>query len=309
MLNPKKLSKLGIGTWGIGGFDKRDPHNNDQRQIEAMTYMFDHGINFFETTIWYSEGWAAQLVAEALSKSNKKREDIFISQAIYPYDLETLSNAHKEVEVFAKRFHTTYVDTVLFTGGGIAKYGLAESIQFFQDNLKKGKTRFVSITNTSLEVLQTMHKAFGSKLFSQEIHFSFEVRDIEDAGLVEYASKNRILNIIYQPLRRNRTAPHNWPLLVELSKKYKKTQNQILIQWLIARGFLPLVKSETIDHIKENLAALDFQLEKEDVERLNRFRVPNYKPPVIDWGRQGSGTPPHMLPNVFDEEYAKQQKK
>ena len=32
----------------------------------------------------------------------------------------------------------------------------------------------------------------------------------------------------YQPLRRNRTANRNYPLLIELSNKYNKTQNQIL---------------------------------------------------------------------------------
>ena len=112
------------------------------------------------------------------------------------------------------------------------------------------------------------------------------------------------MNIPYQPLRRNRTAIRNWPILTGLSGKYKKTQNQIVLNWLKWKGFKPLVKSESKSHIDENLAAFDFVMEKADYISIDKFRVPNYKTPDIDWWQEGTGDEKiHMLPNVFDERY------
>lgn len=306
MLNKNQLSKIGIGTWGIGGFDKRNPENNDVRQIEALAYAFSKGFNFFETAFWYSEGWAAKLTAQALKKSGKKREEIFISQAIYPYRVANLAQAKKEVEDFEKLFETEYMDTMVFPMGGVLKFSEEASIRFFQDMLHQKKTRFVSITNVDLAMLKRFHKTFGDRLFLHELTLSFEIRANEDLGIIQYARDNGILNVIFQPLRRNRTANHNWELLRDLSNKYHKTQNQIIINWLVSRGFLPLIKSENKDHIDENLSALDFKMEDSDIERLNTYRVPGYKTSKIDWTGSGDGVPIFMLPNTFDEEYEKQ---
>ncbi len=309
MIEKTQISKIGIGTWGIGGFDKRNPQNNDAQQITALTYLFDKGVNFFETTFWYSQGLAAELVAQALENSIKNRDDIFISQAIYPYDVENVQQAEEEVERFGKLFKTDHVDTLLFTMGGIQKYGFDETVGFFKKMLDAGKTRYVSLTNVNLEMLQKFHQVFGDKCFSHELSYCFEVRENEDAGIIGYAEKNGILNVIFQPLRRNKTAAHNWELLVSLAKKYQKTQNQILINWLVTRKFLPLIKSENIEHIDENLAALDFVIDPEDIRQLNEYRIPGYTAPPIDWDRTGIGVPVHTLANIFDEEYQKQVKR
>ena len=139
---------------------------------------------------------------------------------------------------------------------------------------------------------------------TDELCYDFEIRENEDLGILGYGLENRIINVPYQPLRRNRTAKRNWPLLKELSQKYGKTQNQIIINWLTARGLHPLVKSETIAHIDENLAALEFKMEKDDLEKLTEFRVPGYQSPGVDWFMKGKkGVFIHALPNIFDENY------
>jgi len=44
-------------------------------------------------------------------------------------------------------------------------------------------------------------------------------------------------------------------------------------------------------------------------EKLNEFKIPNYQPPKIDWFGTGEGVAIHQIPNIFDEEYEKQNKK
>lgn len=292
--------------WGIGGLDKRNPDNNDEGQVEAIAYAFSKGLNFFETVLWYAEGWAAKLAAQALKKSGKKRDEIFISQGIYQYKLADLAGAEKEVEDFEEIFQTEYVDTMLFPLGAYQKFGQRESIEFFHKMLDLKKTRSVSVTNANLPLLKTLHKEFGDKLFSHELTYSFEIRENDNLGIIGFANGHGMLNVVFQPLRRNRTAVHNWSLLTELAAKYHKTQNQIIINWIVSRGFLPLNKSENTKHIDENLAALEFVMDKNDLNHLTSFRVPGYRSPKIDWNGSGDGVPVFMLPNVFDDEYKKQ---
>lgn len=93
----------------------------------------------------------------------------------------------------------------------------------------------------------------------------------------------------------------------ELSLKYGKTQNQIIFNWLHTRGFLPITKSETIDHINEYLDATQFKMDPLDIERINMFRPPNYIGPKVFYRDQGEGIRIDLLSNIFDEEYERQQ--
>src|SRR4030042_3379488 len=249
---------IGIGTWGIGGLDKKDPNNNDEKQVKALSYMIKKGMNFVELCPWYAEWKAVEIFVQSLRNIKIAKDEIFISSSIYPYDNETLTDARKELERLLKLLGKSKTNSIQFTFSGILKWGVQESMTFYKKLLKENLTDYVSITNEKLETLKMFHKEFGDKLFSQEIHYSFEIRENEDVGLIDFADKHGIINVIFQPLRRNRTALRNWPLLEELSKKYNKKQNQIILNWLVSRGFMPITKSESIEHIDEHLASLDF---------------------------------------------------
>ena len=92
----------------------------------------------------------------------------------------------------------------------------------------------------------------------------------------------------YQPFRRNRTANHNYPVLVELANKYNKTQNQILLNYYVyEKGLHPITKANKIEHIDLNLDALNFKMDKEDYEKLNKFRCKAFDDLEVDWLDQG----------------------
>src|SRR3989339_839578 len=263
----KNIFPIGIGGWGIGGFAKKDS-GNDKKDIEALVYSLKKGMNFIEVNYWNSEGHNVELLAEAIEKSGVDREKLFLHQALYGFD---------------------------------------NVAQFLKDVLESGETKFVSITNSDLKYLKKFKEIFGDKMFCHELNFNFEIRENEHMGIIEFADENNILNVIYQPIRRNKTIARNWPLLVELSEKYGKTQNQIIFNWLISRGFLPLTKSSNLKHIDENLGALDFKMRSSDIEKLNGFRT-GWDCPEIVFNNEDFNNGKvvvHQLSNVFDDVYNK----
>ena len=302
MINKNNLSKIGLGAWGLGGFAERDINNDDEKQIAALVHSLKKGINFIEINFWNSKGKSVELIYEAIKLSKIRREDLFYSLVIYNYYLPTLKDVEKEINQYFELFETDYIDSLEFTMPNFKIYGFEQTVKFVSSYLSKAKARYTSLTNCNLDILKKYHKIFKNKLFSHELHFSFEIRDNEDLGITGYALKHNIMNIIYQPLRRNRTMTRNWPLLVELSEKYEKTQNQIILNWMNWKGFKPLVKSETINHIDENLNSFNLKMERSDYLKIDKFRVPNYKKPNIDWWQEGKfGDKIHMLPNVIDD--------
>lgn len=301
MLDRNNLSKIGIGTWGIGGFAEADPNNDDTKQIDALIYSLNKGINYVETVYMYAQGKAVDLLSQALKSSDVERESLFITLSVYRKTAETPQDAENEVNKFIKQLNIGYIDSVQFTLGVVNKFGLENTKGLVDKLTDQGKTRYTSLTNSNLEFLKKYHETFGDRLFSHEGVFNFEVRINEEQGLTKYASDNNILNVVYQPLRRNKTALRNWPLLVELANKYSKTQNQIILNWISSKGFLPLVKSDKVDHIDKNLGAFDFSMDGGDYEKLNSYKISGYETPKIDWFDTGDGMKIHMLPNTFDE--------
>lgn len=297
---------MGIGTWGIGGFMEADPQNDDKKQIEALIYSLDKGVNYVETVYIYAKGKAVELLSKAVTQSKIDRSKIFITLSVYQRDAKTIEEVDGKLAHFLAAFQTNYVDSIQFTMGLVNDLGLDSVKEYVDGLIAQGKTRFTSLANSNLDHLTKYHEAFGNKLFAHEGCFNFEVRENEYEGITEYATQNNILNVVYQPLRRNRTALKNWPILVKLSKKYNKTTNQILLNWIVSKGFFPLVKSSTKQHIDENLSSFDFTIEKEDLEKLNRFKIPGYTSPEIDWFGTTDGVQIHQLPNIFDELYEKQ---
>lgn len=110
-------------------------------------------------------------------------------------------------------------------------------------------------------------------------------------GLIDFCKEHNIQFVCYQALRRNNIAKMNYPFLVEMAKKYNKTQNQILLNWIIQEKKLnTIIKTNTIQNITSNLETLNFTIEKQDLQILNNFQDERFNNIEIDWKNQGGIT-------------------
>jgi len=71
-LSGKEISKIGIGSYGIGGRGHRDmlitEKDSDEKYIDALIYTLQKGINFTEISLGYGHGQALELFKRALDK-------------------------------------------------------------------------------------------------------------------------------------------------------------------------------------------------------------------------------------------------
>ena len=60
-------------------------------------------------------------------------------------------------------------------------------------------------------------------------------------------------------------------VILDLVEKYKKTPGQIILNWEIVQNIAAIPGTSNKDRMKENLGALDFKMDEEDIKRLNQF--------------------------------------
>lgn len=287
----KALSRIGIGSFGIGGRGHRDVEltekEDDKMYIEAISCALDKGSNFTEIALGYGHGNSLKLFKMGLDQSSKKREDIFLTHSLYTRDLPVFDTIRQDTDSFHEIMETDYADSTLVTQSLILKFGESQIYSHLNGLLRSERTRFVSLSNASPAWIRKFKNEFGDKFFAHEGHLSFEVRALQDKGVFDLCEELDVANIIWRPLGRSLTFRRQWPLLKELADKYQKSQSQIVLNWICSLGYRPMVFSTNKGHIDENLSATEFEMSEADYRKMTDFRPAGLKPPVIDWEGPG----------------------
>lgn len=290
MVYKKDLSKFGIGTFGVGGMMERDDSLEDRGQVRALRYSIENGLNYLDTSFLYAEGHANEIIKKALRDFDRNK--IFINAKLG--DVKNISEVERQLDEYLSFFSFDYVDSFqIHSPSRIKSVGIKKVSEEIVRLVEKGKTRFFSVSNFGPNNLKQAMKVSDNKVFSLENDYSFDVRPCEDVGLLDFCNQNNVLFIPYRPLRRpgpGLVSNVDYPLVAEMAKKYKKTKNQILVNWYAWKdNVMPIIKSTSVDHIDENMEALRFMMDEADYKELDAFRVKNEKWNDIDWEYEGTG--------------------
>lgn len=284
MIDINCLHPIGIGTWTIS----KKTYDKD---IKGLLYSFEKGQNSIECNASYLAGESLDVVADFIKKID--REKIFIN-AVMTYGVKNADDVYKFLDLYLKKFGTTYVDCITYgaTLDFLEKEGFEpeEYLKVVRELQKQGKTRYIGMSNLSPED----YKKYGP--FDHiEGCYGLETKIYEDNGLIDIAKSSFVA---YQPLRRNRTAKMNYQILIDLSEKYKKTQNQIILNWIIKhKGIKVLCKCTDISHIDENLQSINFEMNQADYAKLDDFRQPFFDNIKIKYRENEEGVLIHQVPN------------
>lgn len=274
----EKLNPIGIGTYKLDLENKKET-------LDGLLYSFRKGQNYISTSLMYSDCAIVDFLKDFFNKIN--REEIFVMSHLEKY-IEKKSDVEKQVDEYLKRMGIEYIDALQIHTPEVCKLPLLDVYYEMKKVQEKGKVRYLSTSNTSFEQLKELQNNFG--IYSFEGVYNLDCKIYENIGLVEYCKENNIKFICYQALRRNKIAEANYDFLVKMAEKYNKTQNQILINWMLkAKGLYTLIKTTQKEYIDSNLEALDFKLEEEDIKILNDFQNEKYNSIKIDWDANRGG--------------------
>ena len=269
--NGFEMPVFGLGSWQMGGREIRNPQNDDKKDITAIQEAIKLGITHIDTAESYAGGYAEILIGQALERYDRSKLFIVskISQEHLRYD-----DVFRSCEASLKRLQTDYLDLYLIHSPSF-EIPMEETLRAMDKLVKERVVRNIGVSNFKTARLKEAQKYTKNKLVVNQVYYNLVIREPEKEGLLKYCQQNDLLLEAYRPLEKGTFLVQPSPIIDKLARKYNKTPAQIAINWLISqKNVITLSKTSTIEHLKENLGAISWQMENEDIENL-RKNFPN----------------------------------
>lgn len=269
--NGFEIPEYGLGTWQMGGKSERDLSNDDKADIEAINTAIKEGIIHIDTAESYANGHSEEIIAQAIKEHNINREDLFIVSKVHGsnqgYD-GVLNACKKSLE----RLNTNYLDLYLLHQFP-KDFSLKETMKALVELKDKGLVKNIGVSNFNVEHLKEAQSYSKYPIVCNQVHYNLRVREVEQGGLLKYCQENDIMIVAYRPTEKSKLFETTPKIIEDMCKKYNKTFAQISINWLISQpNVVTLAKTRSPKHLEENLGALGWKMEQEDIEKLrNEF--------------------------------------
>jgi len=258
---------FGIGTWQMGGRFERDKHNDDARDIGALREAIERGITHIDTAESYADGKAEELVGQAIKHYD--REKLFVVSKVSGWHMHEKDVVHS-CEQSLKRLGTDYLDLYLLHRHN-ADVPLAETMNALNALHERGLIRNLGLSNFTKEAHAEAAACAASPIMATQVHYNLKFREPATSGLLDYCQEHDTMLIAWRPLGKGEQAQQGTSVVDELCEKYGKTPAQIAINWLVAQeNVVTLAKTSNHEHFEENLGALGWNMEANDVERLRQ---------------------------------------
>ena len=289
-MNKDNIFKIGIGSWKV------DP-DNFKEDLKALKYSFDQGQNYLSLSMLYNNGKVVEKMKGFIDLVG--RENLFISAYLEKY-IESIEDVEKQLNDYLEVLNLKYIDCLQIHSFSVCKIPMIDVYKEINRLVNLGKVKYIGVSNVNLEQLKQINSIVRIDFF--EGVYNLDCKYYENTGLLEYCNENNILFIAYQPIRRNKITQKNYEFLVKLAKKYNKTQNQIMINWIVKeKGILPIIKSTNLDRIKENIDSISFDMEKADYKVLNDFKNEKINSIEVNWNDE-SGISIDQLANQNEDD-------
>lgn len=265
--NGFEMPVFGLGTWGMGGKHERNPGNDDAADIAAIERAIESGITHIDAAEAYAAGHTETLVGKAIK--DRDRSKLFLASKVQAENLAyeaIIESCKKSLE----RLGTNYLDLYLLHRFN-PNIPLKESIKALDDLVAEGFVKNIGVSNFTKEHLEEAQSYTKNKIVCNQVHYNLKFREPEATGLLEYCQKSDVFLVAWRPLGKGSLVEHLPPVLKEICGKYGKTPAQIVINWLISQDHvLTLSKMRDSLHLKENLGALDWRMDNDDIERFRK---------------------------------------
>jgi len=259
-----QVSVIGQGTWMMEG-----NREAERRAVEALRVGLDLGMTHIDTAEMYGNGRCEELVAEAIAG---RREEVFLVSKVLPGNA-SYEGTLRACERSLKRLRTDYLDLYLLHWRG--RYPLAETMQAMEELVRRGKVRYIGVSNFDLEDVKEAEAALSSvRLAANQVLYHLGDRGIE-RKLIPYCRERGIAVVGYSPYGHGSFPSPNSPggrALAEIGKKHGRTPRQVVLNFLTRQeGVFTIPKASRLEHVKENSGGAGWSLDLEDLEKIEKY--------------------------------------
>ena len=239
---------------GFGVYQITDPAECEQAVYDALMA----GYRLIDTAAAYKN---EEAVGKAVIKSGIPRDELFITTKLWIQDAG-YDSTKRAFEESLKRLQTDYLDLYLIH----QPFGdIYSSWRAMEDLYNEGKIRAIGVSNFLPDRLLDLilHNKIIPAVNQVETHPFLQ--QIENT---EFMKENNVQIESWAPFAEGKNNIFQNEILLSIAGKYNKSVAQIILRWLTQRDIVVIPKSVRKERIIENFDIFDFELSKEDMEKI-----------------------------------------
>uniref|UniRef100_A0A7S3VHH7 NADP-dependent oxidoreductase domain-containing protein n=1 Tax=Dunaliella tertiolecta TaxID=3047 RepID=A0A7S3VHH7_DUNTE len=297
---------LGVGCWawgddkGVWGWKDYDKRYNEETIKEVFFEHLKAGKRLFDTAETYGSGLSEEIVGALLKEARQRnlQDKCVVATKFLPNKWmsgkmgirEAMMKAAKESRA---RLGVDCIDLYQIHSAHFpAKF--SEQAEALADIVDAKLARAVGVSNFSTEEMLEVYDALqrrGMHLATNQVEYSL-LRQLPDSSGLHKACQERGIRILaYSPIAMGRLTgkygPDKPPLgrrgfgnadwkvvdrvlqgLREAGERHGKTPTEVALNWVMARGAIPIPGAKLADQARMNDGSMDWSLTNDEVEHL-----------------------------------------
>src|ERR1044072_9056794 len=256
MTTPKTLTLAGTEIARIGlGTNRLTP---TPENFEFLREAVDAGLGMIDTAHVYTDGESERAIGEVVPSG---LEGLVIATKGGYGGGASPEALRAQIEQSIESLRTEVID-LYYLHRVAPDTPLEESLGVIAEYVDAGRIREVGISAVDVAQVEAARKVVP--VAAVQNHFSLSERGSDD--VLEYCEENAIVFVPYSPIEKGKLPP----AAGEIAERHGATPAQIALAWQLRRSpvTLPIPGTRSIDHLRENLGALEIELSDEEFDAL-----------------------------------------
>jgi 2,5-diketo-D-gluconate reductase A len=211
---------------------------------------------------------AAYRNEEGVGEALRGHDDVFVTTKLWNAD-HGFDEALRAFEESARKLRRRTLDLYLIHWPRPRFNGYVESWKALVRLKSEGRARSIGVSNFNIDHLERIIGETGvTPAVNQiELHPKFQQK-----ALRAFHGDHGIRTESWSPLGRGPLLSD--PVIAGIAAKHGKTPAQVVIRWHLDSGLIVIPKTVRLERLKENIGALGFRLDGDDMRRIEALDSP-----------------------------------
>ena len=248
-LGDAEVARIGLGTNRL---------TNTAEHVAFVKEAVASGVSHIDTAHTYTGGESEETIGAALAPSPDGW--VVATKGGYRAGEGRPEVLRAQIEESLRRLRTDSI-ALYYLHRVDPETPLEESLGAIAEYRDSGKVRHVGLSQVGIDEIERARRVLP--IAAVQNQYNLSAREYED--VVDHCAREGIVFVPYYPLHGA-----DGPALAEIAERHGATPAQIALAWLLRRSpaMLPIPGTLSLEHVQENLAALEIELGDDEFAAL-----------------------------------------